>query len=307
MATVRKVTFPSNGIPIVGDLYLPPSGAPDRKRSAIVVSHPWTGVKEQTAGLHAQHLASAGFVALAFDAAYQGESGGEPRLLENPFQRAEDARAAVTFLSTLADEVDPERVGALGICALGGYVPFAAQTDTRMKAVATVSGACVGRLTREGLLPKGGYPKEQFVAMLKSANALRVREARKEPQELLATLPDNPEDVPESAPDLFRDAAWYYRTDRARHPRAPNKYDARSADLLGNYDSYAFNDLISPRPLLMIAGTDADTLYFSEAAIEKAKEPKELFLVKGKRHVDLYDDLSETMPKLVDFFAKNIV
>jgi fermentation-respiration switch protein FrsA (DUF1100 family) len=300
----RPVEFLSKGISVAGDLYLPVAGAPDRKGAAIVVSHPMGGVKEQTAGLHARLLAENGFITLAFDAAYQGASGGEPRGLEDPFQRSEDVRSAVTYLSTLK-EVDPTRIGALGICASGGYVPFAAQTDLRIKAVATVSAADIGGVFREGIKNTAFETDRATLAKsLEAANAARLVEAKGEPAVLQPIVPDSPEGLPESLPPMFREGSEYYQTSRGQHPRSINRFPTRSLDLLVNFSSYAFNDLISPRPLLMIAGSDADTLYFSKEGIKRAQEPKELFVVPGKTHIALYDQVSGHLPKLVDFMSK---
>jgi fermentation-respiration switch protein FrsA (DUF1100 family) len=304
--TPEKVNFPSSGINIVGELYLPEAGSPPRRSAAIVIGHPSFGVKEQTAGAYARALSSAGFVALTFDAAYQGESSGWPRMLENPFQRAEDARAAVSFLTT-RPEVDAERIGAMGICASGGYVPFAAQTDTRMKAVATVSAADFGRIIREGLKPKGSITREQLMDQLVQTNALRNLEAKDGIARTMKMTPPKKNMIPEAAPDLVKDAWDYYMTERGSHPRSLQSWVGRSMDLCANFDAFRFVDMISPRPLLMIAGENADTKYFSEEAIAAANEPKELVIVEGKSHVDLYDDLSVTAPKLVEFFAKNLV
>nr|WP_324614095.1 alpha/beta hydrolase [Streptomyces sp. NRRL F-5122] len=142
---------------------------------AVVISHPGGGVKEQSPSIYAERLADAGFAALVFDAAYQGESEGEPRGLENPFQRAEDIRSAVTYLTT-RDDIDPDHIGALGICASGGYVPYGAQTDHRIKAVATVSAVDMGSVIREGL--GRTQDPEILKALLDQAGALRTAEAR---------------------------------------------------------------------------------------------------------------------------------
>ncbi|CEI70790.1 hypothetical protein FVEN_g731 [Fusarium venenatum] len=303
MSQSRQVNFLSRGINIVGDLYSPVAGAPDRKRAAIVVGHPGTGIKEQTSGLYAKTLASQGFITLAFDAAYQGESGGEPRYLEDPHQRVEDFRNAVTFLSTLDGEVDPERIGSLGICASGGYSICAAQTDLRIKAVAAVSGICLGTMTRKNMQdPSGAIDQTILRSGLVWAGKERISEAGGNQPETISVL------------QSFENAKEYYETSRGQHPRCTNLQLVRSLDTLATYDSFAFIDWISPRPMLMIIGSEADkgngealdTGGFSRAAIERAKEPKELFVVKGLGHIDLYDHVSESVPKIADFMGRSL-
>jgi uncharacterized protein len=298
----RPVTFLSKGITLAGNLYLPRRDAPNRRKAAIVVSHPFGGVKEQTAGYYAALLCNEGFITLTFDAAFQGESEGEPRYLEDPFQRAEDIKSAVSFLSTLCDDVDPERIGALGICASGGYVPFAAQTDRRIKAVATISAADIGLLFRKGL---GNVQSvEVLQEQLKEAALERTKEAKGQKPRLANVVPHTPADVTKDTPDLYREGTDYYRTSRGGHPNSPNLYIFRSVDLCASYSSYDLIDLISPHPILLIAGSKADTLYFSQLAYEKAKEPKELFIVDGATHIDLYDHGEHVVPKLTGFMEK---
>lgn len=299
-----NVTFLSNGLELAGHLYVPDDYAGDH-RPAVVVSHPFGGVKEQTAGLYAERLAGEGFVALAFDASYQGESEGEPRFLENPFARAEDIKSAVTFLTT-RNEVAPESIGALGICASGGYVPYAAQTDHRIKAVATVSAADMGALLREGL--GGGQSEDVIRGMLDQAGKDRTAEARGQQPRLEHIVPETAEDA-KGWPTLYQEGSDYYRTPRAQHPHSPNWYVARSVDQIAQYSSYDLIHLISPRPLLMIAGAEADTAYFSREAIEKANEPKELLWIDGATHIDLYDNekyVPTALTRLTSFFREHL-
>ncbi|KAE8160611.1 Alpha/Beta hydrolase protein [Aspergillus tamarii] len=305
MSSPTEVLFPSFQLKICGELHAPVDGSPDRKGAAVVVSHPMTGVKEQTSTDYAKALAKAGFYALTFDAGYQGESTGEPRGLEDPHQRIEDIKAAVSYLTTLKDQVDSSRIGVLGICASGGYTSYAAQSDSRIRALATVSAACVGRMTRNGGVHEHNKENaEAITGALQYAGQWRTNVASGAPSEAPAMF--DAMNVPDDADPFFKDAAAYYGTDRGKHERSTQKVPPASYDLMIAYDSFNFQHLISPRPLLMIAGSEAQTLHYSKTAVEIAKEPKELFIVKGKNHFDIYDDLNESGPKLVDFFGKNL-
>ncbi|MEU9353551.1 alpha/beta hydrolase [Streptomyces griseoloalbus] len=290
-----EVTFPSSDLTLAGILFLPDPPTADRL-PAVVVGHPSGGVKEQTASIYAERLAREGFAALVFDAAYQGESEGEPRGLEDPFQRAEDIKSAVSFLAT-RDEIDPDRIGALGICASGGYVPYAAQTDLRIKAVATISAGDLGSVMRDGL---GRTQDPQTLrSMLQLANAARTAEARGE------AVPRQ-EWITEAVDAETRE---YYRTPRGHHPRAVQPWPVRTLDQIIQYDSYALIHLISPRPLLMIIGSDANTAYISREAIAKATEPKELFVIDGATHVSLYDKdehVTRAIAKLTTHFTTHL-
>ncbi|MFF4749189.1 alpha/beta hydrolase [Streptomyces sp. NPDC002514] len=300
-----RVTFPSNNLALAGILFTPDDHTGGRL-PAVVISHPGGGVKEQSPSGYAERLARAGFAALVFDAAHQGESEGEPRGMENPFQRAEDIKSAVTYLTT-RDDIHMDRIGALGICASGGYVPYAAQTDHRVKAVATVSAVDLGSVFREGL--GGGQDPAVLQTMLDRSGALRTAEARGAAPQLEAWIPDHAEELLETATRQFRETFEYYCTPRGHHPRAVQGWVLRSVDQLAQYDSYAMIRLISPRPLLMIAGSEAETAYFSREAIERAAEPKELVVIDGATHIDLYDKdeyVTPAVAALTDFFGEHL-
>ena len=307
MSAPTKVSFPSFMLQLSGELYAPIAEAPNRHGAAVVISHPMTGVKEQTSADHARLLSKAGFYALAFDAGYQGESTGQPRGLEDPHQRVEHNKAAVTYLSTLKGQVDPSRIGVLGICASGGYTSYAAQTDGRIKALATVSAACVGRMTRNGGLHKENNKQDPqaIASALQAAGQWRLSVASN-PQEPPLMFSSDVSQIPQDADSFFKDAASYYGSKRGSHPRSDQKVPPSSYDLMVGYDSFNLQHLISPRPLLMIAGSKAQTLHYSEDTVAAAREPKELFIVEGKNHFDLYDDFAVSGPKLVKFFGDNL-
>ncbi|NMO56844.1 alpha/beta hydrolase [Actinoplanes sp. TBRC 11911] len=299
------VTFDSAGIPLAGHLYLP-DGDTDGPRPAIVVGHPASGVKEQAAGLYASRLAEQGFITLAFDAAHQGESGGLPRGLEDPAQRVEDLKAAVSFLSARL-EVDPTRIGALGICASGGYVIPAAATDHRIRAVATISAADIGRQFREGA--DGRQAPAVIQAMLDAAAAARTAEARGEGVGTFPIFPDTAEEARALGGQHGFEGFEYYCTDRGQHPRSAKKFTWSSIDRIAAFDPFRFIAMIAPRPLFMIVGTEAITRHMSNEAFNGAREPKELLWVDGASHVDLYDKpeyVDPAVERLAGFFTAEL-
>ena len=299
------VNFISGGLKIAGQLYVP-EGEYDGARPAIVVGHPGTGVKEQAAGLYARRLAEQGFVTLAFDAAYQGESEGLPRGLEDPAQRVEDLKAAVSYLTT-REEVDTERIGVLGVCASGGYGLVATATDLRVKALATVSAVDIARQFRVGA--DGTQDPAVFESLLTAAAAARTAEAGGADVQTFNLFPETADAARAGGQHVYE--GWeYYCTPRCLHERSTKVLPWISVDRIATFDAFHAVELIAPRPLLMIAGRNAVTSWMSVEAFQKATGPKEIHWVDGASHVDLYDKLEYVDPALKEisaFFATNLV
>ena len=304
--SIQKVSFPNGDITVVGNLFRPASFDKNRKYGAIVVVHPHGGDKEQTAGLYARRLAEQGFVTLAYDASYWGESSGEPRNKEVPATRIEDISCALDYLSILP-QVDVNNIGVLGICAGGGYALNAAQIDSRIKAVATVSLFDIGDARREGV--DKSVTLEQRMQRVRQMTEQRTREARGEPVKYVAIVPESPAQFTDKTLTLYREGYEYYRTARGQHPNADNRqvFIAGLAQLA--FYPVAHMDVISPRPVLLIAGEKADTRFYSQIAYDKAKDPRELFVVPGATHMDLYDKpqfVSPAVGKLKAFFESKL-
>ncbi|KAG9062745.1 hypothetical protein KI688_005051 [Linnemannia hyalina] len=290
------VTFPSNNIKLAGHLYVPGSYKEGESLPGIVVLHPGGGVKEQTSGTYAAELSKHGFITLAFDRRTQGASEGTPRCVEDPYAAIEDAKSAVTYLAT-SDKVDPKRIGILGICAGGGYAIATASADARVKAVATVS------MVDTGLLFARSIPKETLTSLVAQAGENRTEYAKGAEVKYLPYIPP----VEKDSPVLMKEAHDYYLTSRGSHSRSVNKFALWSYDTLVAFDAFARIERISPRPLLVIAGTDADTIEHSRIAIAKAGKPSELFTIAGATHIDLYDrKVNDCVPKLTEFFKKSL-
>ena len=306
---IHPVTYALNGIEIVANIYTPANYASKKLNSyaAVVVAHPNGGVKEQVAGLYAQRLAELGYVAIAADAAYQGASGGEPRLIDRPANRIEDIRGMVDAISSYPG-VDASRIGALGICGGGGYTLAAAQTDKRIGAVATLS------MFNSGEVRRNGFKNSQMDSIserMKQAAEARAKEAAGAPVQYTPNMLDKeiPEEELAKMPDLYSDGYRYYGKTH-RHPNSTFSY-ALSCNLdLALFDAADRMDMIN-QPLLMMAGDKADTLYMTERCYNAATgtKDKELFLISGARHITTYyvpEYVEQIVDKLKAFYGKNL-
>jgi len=296
----EKVTFRNRyGLTLAGDLYLPKT----RKGplAALVVSGPFGAVKEQSSGLYAQTMAERGFATLAFDPSFTGESGGEPRNLASPDINTEDFSAAVDFLG-LHPSVDRERIGMIGICGWGGMALNAAAVDKRVKAVVAVTMYDMTRVISRGY--NDSVTPEQRTQTLEQLSRQRWEDMKNgAPAYGPASLV-----LKGGEPQFMTDYADYYMTPRGYHPRAVNSGNAWTQTnplSFMNMPLLTYIQEIAPRPILLIHGEKAHSLYFSETAYAAAAEPKELMIIPGASHVDLYDRL-DVIPfdRLGDFFGQ---
>ena len=298
----EKVTFQNRlGIKLVADLYVPRNLDRTKRAPALIVGHPYGGVKEQTSGLYAQTMAERGFITLAFDASYNGESGGQPHFIASPEAFVEDFSASVDYLGA-NPLVDRDRIGVIGVCGSGGFGLAAAEIDPRIKAVATVSMYDIGQATRQGLAEQ--VDKGALTKTLERIAAQRWAEVDGAPRTMTV---GTPEVLTEKSSAIDREFFDYYRTPRGQHPRSTTAMSLTSSAPMSLFGSFEHLERISPRPVLFITGDQAHSRIFSEHAFAKASEPKELFVVPGAGHVDLYDRV-QLIPwdKLTSFFHSQL-
>ncbi|PJJ08367.1 hypothetical protein CLU83_1632 [Flavobacterium sp. 1] len=303
--TRQRVTFKNRyGITLSGDLYLPKNEGTE-KLSALAISGPFGAVKQQSSGLYASQMAERGFIALAFDPSYTGESSGEPRNVASPEINTEDFSAAVDFLG-LQKNVDRNKIGIIGICGFGGFALNATAIDKRVKAVAATSLYDMTRVMSKGY--NDVVTPEQRTKTLESLSQQRWKDAEN------GKPADGPRNLPETLkgdePQFIKEYFDYYRTPRGFHP---NSVNSNGAWLITNPISFmnmpilTYVKEISPRPMLLIAGENAHSRYFSEDIYKVANEPKELIIIPNAVHVDLYDKV-DVIPfnKLDAFFKEHL-
>ncbi|HFX6345955.1 TPA: alpha/beta hydrolase [Acinetobacter nosocomialis] len=304
MNTVKFQNSNSQDITMAANIHYPSNFDEKQKYAAIVVTHPGGGVKEQTAGLYASKLAEQGFIAIAFDASYQGESTGLPRQLENPYIRTEDISAVIDYLTTL-NYVDQNRIGAMGICAGGGYTANAAINDRRIKAVGTVSAVNIGSMFRKGW--ENTVKDADALPYIQAGSDARTAEAT---SGNIATIPLAPLKEEDAPNEELRQAWEYYRTPRAAHPNSPSFATTRSLTQLITYDAYNKAEAFLTQPLVAIAGSVAGSKWMSEDLIQRAaSQDKTLHIVEGANHMELYDIpqyVNEASNVLADFFKMKL-
>jgi len=300
---IKKVSFKNRyGIELVGELYTP-KGAKG-KLPAIAVSGPFGAVKEQASGLYAQKMAENGYVALAFDPSYTGESKGTPRNVASPDINTEDFSAAVDYLTTLPN-VDADEIGIIGICGFGGFALNAAAMDTRIKATVTSTMYDMTRVSANGYFDSMG--KKERYELRKKLNEQRTADAK---SGNYAISPTNPDKLNGDEPQFVKDYYDYYKTKRGFHPRSINSnggWNMTSSLSFMNMPILAYSDEIQSA-VLMVHGEKAHSLYFSKDAYKKLKgKNKELLIVKDANHTDLYDNVDKIpFDKIVEFFNKNL-
>jgi uncharacterized protein len=305
---IHPVTYKLNGIDIAANVYTPPNYAPSKTYAAIVIAHPNGGIKEQTAGLYAQRLAEEGYITIAADAAYQGASGGQPRRTDKPVFRTEDIHGMADFISRISRYagVDANHLGVLGICGGGGYTLKAAQGDKRFKAVATLS------MFNSGEVRRNGFQNSQIATIqdrLRKASEARAQEVAGGEIIYAGVASVTDEEIAKTSTDLYREGyEYYYRTHV--HPNSTFLYTMSSLLDLMTWDATTNMDLIN-QPLLMIAGSKADTKYMTDEAFGKATntKTKELFVIEGATHIETYwrpEYVDKAVARLNDFFGKNL-
>lgn len=302
----EKVFYPNRyGITIAADMYLPKDLDASQKYAAILVGTPYGGVKEQGAGIYAQTMAERGFVAVAFDESFNGESSGEPRHVSSPDIFVEDFSAGVDFLGT-RPLVDRKKIGVIGICGSGAFSLAAAQVDHRIKAVATVSMYDMSRVIRNGW--QDGMTDEERSKILDQLGAQRWKDFENGSPFLPAGFPtEAAAELPKGLDPISSEFFEYYGMARGHHPRSHGPFTQTSNMAFMNFPLLSYIKSISPRPILFIMGENAHSRYFTEDAYEMAAEPKELVIVPGARHIDLYDRV-DMIPfdKLSAFFSEHL-
>ncbi|HRF07186.1 MAG TPA: alpha/beta hydrolase [Xanthobacteraceae bacterium] len=302
-----KITFKNTNNPAIdmsAVINFPKDFDQSKSYPAVIVSHPGGGVKEQTAGTYSKKLAEHGFVTIAYDASYQGESGGMPRQTENPSVRTEDVSAVLDHLTTLS-YVDAGKIGAMGICAGAGYTANAAINDPRIKAVGTVSAVNIGQMFRNGW--DNNIKDADAEPLIKMGSDARTADAKGGEPARFPLAPLNEKDAPN---EELRQAWEYYHTPRAEYPTAPGYMTARSLDQIIPYDAYNKAEAFLTQPLQIVAGSEAGSKWMSDDLLKRAaSKDKAMHVVKGSNHMQLYDgekEIAEAISVLGPFFKKHL-